>query len=179
MKFVQGTCRVITSCNPWSTEAKSRLCSRTSKRLAWGSLLTVLTTKIQPSKPWVREEYTTSFMHIFYTNKVPRVLLQFLWTGAHLGEKRNQRATRARHGRPCQVRPHLPRATSSVPIKSFPTCTFGWTRLIKETSVWSNGWSCDHLDQWVHLSGQSTATTVIPRQSSMSLSEGGSSHGSG
>jgi hypothetical protein len=30
-----GTCRVITSCNPCSTEAKSRLCSRTSKCLAW------------------------------------------------------------------------------------------------------------------------------------------------
>jgi hypothetical protein len=40
-------------------------------------LLTVLTTKIRPSKPQVREEYTTSFMHIFYTNKVPRVVLQF------------------------------------------------------------------------------------------------------
>jgi hypothetical protein len=23
-------------------------------------------------------------MHIFYTNKVPRVVLQFLWTGTHL-----------------------------------------------------------------------------------------------
>jgi hypothetical protein len=56
-----------------------------SKRLAWGSLLTVLTTKIRSSKPRVREEYTTSFMHIFYTNKVPRVVLQFLWTGTHLG----------------------------------------------------------------------------------------------
>jgi hypothetical protein len=39
-----GTCRAITLCNPWSTKAKSRLCSRTSKHLAWGSLLTVLTT---------------------------------------------------------------------------------------------------------------------------------------
>jgi hypothetical protein len=33
--------------------------------------LTVLTIKIRPSKPRVREEYTTSFMHIFDTNKVP------------------------------------------------------------------------------------------------------------
>jgi hypothetical protein len=24
-------------------------------------------------------------MHIFYTNKVPRVVLQFLWTGTQLG----------------------------------------------------------------------------------------------
>jgi hypothetical protein len=53
--------------------------------LSW--MLTVLTTKIRPSKPRVREEYTTSFMHMFYTNKVPRVVLQFLWTGTHLGGK--------------------------------------------------------------------------------------------
>jgi hypothetical protein len=33
--------------------------------------LMVLTTKIGPSKPRVREEYTNSFMHIFGTNKVP------------------------------------------------------------------------------------------------------------
>jgi hypothetical protein len=26
-------------------------------------------------------------MHIFYTNKVPLVVLQFLWTGTHLGGK--------------------------------------------------------------------------------------------
>jgi hypothetical protein len=45
------------------------------------------------------------------------------------------------------------------------------------TSVWSNGWSCDHLDQWVHLYGRSTATTVIPRVSWASPSKGGSSHG--
>jgi hypothetical protein len=30
-------------------------------------LLTVLTTKIRPSEPQVREEYMTSFMHIFST----------------------------------------------------------------------------------------------------------------
>jgi hypothetical protein len=94
-----GTCRVITPCNPWSTESKSRLCSRTRKRLTWGSLLTVLTTKIWPSKPRVWEEYTTSFKHIFDTNKVPRVVLQFLWTGTHLGGKWKQCATRATHGR--------------------------------------------------------------------------------
>jgi hypothetical protein len=58
-----------------------------SKRLAWGSLLTVFTTKFRPSKPQVREEYTTGFMHIFYTNKVPQVVLKFLWTGTHLGGK--------------------------------------------------------------------------------------------
>jgi hypothetical protein len=58
-----------------------------------------------------------------------------------------------------------------------PRAQLGWTRLIKEMSVWSNGWSCDHLDQWVHLSGRSTATTVIPRASWASPSEGGSSHG--
>jgi hypothetical protein len=47
--------------------------------------LTVLTTKIRPSKPLVREEYTTSFMHSFDTTKVPRVVLQFLWEGTRLG----------------------------------------------------------------------------------------------
>jgi hypothetical protein len=74
--------------------------------------LTILTTKIQPSKPQVREEYTTSFMRIFYTNKVPQVVLQVLWAGTHLGGKWSQRATRARHSRttrhdqPCRcVRP--------------------------------------------------------------------------
>jgi hypothetical protein len=67
-------------------------------------------------------------------------VLQFLWTGTHLGG-RNQRATRARHGLttrhdrpcrcgwpgrcswPCQVRPHLLCSTSPVQVKSFPTCT--------------------------------------------------------
>jgi hypothetical protein len=91
--------------------------------------------------------------------------------------KRNQRATRARHGlttrhgRPCPV----PRLRS----KSSPSshAQLGWIRLIKETSVWLNGWSCDHLDQWVHLSVRSTATTIIPRPSWVSLGEGGSSHG--
>jgi hypothetical protein len=46
-----------------------------------------LTTKFRPVKPRVREEYTTSFMHIFDTNKVPRVVFQFLWIGTHLGGK--------------------------------------------------------------------------------------------
>jgi hypothetical protein len=35
----------------------------------------VLTTQVRLSKPQVREEYTASFMHIFGTNKVPRVVL--------------------------------------------------------------------------------------------------------
>jgi hypothetical protein len=51
-------------------------------------------------------------------------MLQFLWTGTHLGGKWNQRATRARQVRlALQVRPHLPRATSPVPNTSFPACT--------------------------------------------------------
>jgi hypothetical protein len=91
--------------------------------------------------------------------------------------ERNRHATRARHGRPCQVRPHLPRATTLVPITLSPRTQLGWIRLIKETSVWLNHWSCDHLDQRVHLSIWSTATTVIPRPSWASLGEGGSSHG--
>jgi hypothetical protein len=121
------------------------LCSRKRKRLARGSLLMVLTTKFRPSKPWVREENTTSFMHIFGTNKVPRVVLQFSWIGTHLGG-RNQPATRARHGRttmqgqpcwcdrPCQVQPHLPRATSSVPITAFPACRT-WMNEIDQQNV--------------------------------------------
>jgi hypothetical protein len=119
-------------------------------------LLTVLTTKFPLSKPWVGEEYTTRFMHIFYTNKVPRVVLQFLWIGTHLGGKRNQRATRARHGRttthgrscrcgrPCQLRPHLPRATSPVLITFFPVCTT-WMNEIDQGNVslieWMKLWS--------------------------------------
>jgi transposase InsO family protein len=59
----------------------------TLHQLVYGKMLMVLTTKIRPSKSRVREEYTTSFMHIFYTNKVPRVELQFLWIGTHLGGK--------------------------------------------------------------------------------------------
>jgi hypothetical protein len=71
--------------------------------------------------------------------------------------------------------------TCPVPRLRSESCTspraqLGWTRLIKETSIWLKGWSCDHLDQWVHLSGRSTATTIIPRPSWASLSEGGSSH---
>jgi hypothetical protein len=87
--------------------------------------------------------------------------------------ERNQRATRARHGRTTRHG----RAMSPIQDKSSLHPQLGWTRLIKETSVWSNGWSCNHLDQWVHLSGRSTATTVIPRPSWASLGEGGSSHG--
>jgi hypothetical protein len=79
------TYRVITSCNSWSTEAKFRLCSRMSKRLAWKRLLTVLTTKNRQSIPRVREEYMTRFMHIFSTNKVPWLVLWFSWAGTHFG----------------------------------------------------------------------------------------------
>jgi hypothetical protein len=61
------------------------------KDLEW--MLMVLTTKFRPSKPRVREDFTTSFVHIFYTKKVPRVVLQFLWTCTHLGGKRDQCAT--------------------------------------------------------------------------------------
>jgi hypothetical protein len=35
----------------------------------------VLTAKIRPSNPQIREEYMASSMHIFSTNKVPRVVL--------------------------------------------------------------------------------------------------------
>jgi hypothetical protein len=57
-----------------------------------------------------------------------------------------------------------------------PRAQLGWMRLIKAMSAWSSGWSYDHLDQWLHLSGRSTATTVIPKESWASPSEGGSSH---
>jgi hypothetical protein len=145
-------------------------------------LLTVLTTKIRPSKLRVREEYTISFIHIFYTNKVPRVV-QFLWIGMHLGGKWSQHATRARHGRTTKHgRPSRCGRTCLVPCLwpqtlPFPCAQLGWTRLIKETLVSSNRWCCDHLDQWVHLSGRSTVATVIPRPCWASPSEGGSSHG--
>jgi hypothetical protein len=101
-------------------------------------------------------------MHIFYTNKVRWVVLQFLWTGTHLGGKWNQRATRVRHdrttrngrpcrcgrpgrcGRPCQVRPHLPCATSPVPITPFPVCTT-WMNEIDQGNIglieWMKLWS--------------------------------------
>jgi hypothetical protein len=77
-------------------------------------------------------------------------VLQFLWTGTHLGGKWSQRATRARHGRPCrcgrpcQVRLHLPRATSLVPNTSFPVCTT-WMNEIDQGNVglieWMKLWS--------------------------------------
>jgi hypothetical protein len=67
-----------------SVAAKQSVSTAAAKFVA---VLTVLTTKIRPSKPRVREKYTTSYMHIFDTNKVPRVVLQFLWTGTHLGGK--------------------------------------------------------------------------------------------
>jgi hypothetical protein len=120
-------------------------------------------------------------MHIFYTNKVPQVVLQFLWTCTHLGGE-EPTCTWGRHGWPCRCghpsrcgRTCLMLRLRSESLPS-PHAQLGWTSLIKETSVWLNGWSCDHLDQWVHLSGRSTATTVIPRPSWASLSEGGSSH---
>jgi hypothetical protein len=93
-------------------------------------------------------------MHIFNTNKVPRVVLEILWIGTRLGEKWSQRATRARHGlttkhgrpcrcgRPCQVRPALPCATSMVPNTSFPVCTT-WMNVIYQRNV--------GLIEWMNL----------------------------
>jgi hypothetical protein len=153
----------------------------------------VLTTKFRPLKPPVWEEYTTSFMHIFCTNKVPRVVLQFLWTGTHLGgEGTNVPHELGTAGPPGTtglagaanpagaVGPARWGCTYPVPrpqSQSSPSsrAQLGWTRLIKEMLDWPNGWSCNHLDQWVLLSGRSTATTVIPRQSWASPSKGGSS----
>jgi hypothetical protein len=112
----------------------------------------VLTTKIRPLKPRVREEYATSFMHIYGTNKVPRVVLWFLWADTHLGQKWNQCATRARHsrttrhgwpcscgrpgrcGRPCQVRPHLPCGTPPVQRTSSPA-GITWMNEINQENV--------------------------------------------
>jgi hypothetical protein len=71
-------------------------------------------------------------MHIFYTNKVPRVVLQFLWTVTHLGgEKSTCRTSQTRphhQARPAlqvrpawqvrpvlQVRPTLPGAAAPTP----------------------------------------------------------------
>jgi hypothetical protein len=50
--------------------ARSRAREKGCGHQVW-LVLTVLTTKFRPSKPRVREEYTTSFMHIFVINKVP------------------------------------------------------------------------------------------------------------
>jgi hypothetical protein len=43
----------------------------------------------------------TSFMHVFNTNKVQRVVLVFLLAGTNLGIKRSHRTTPGRCGRPC------------------------------------------------------------------------------
>jgi hypothetical protein len=48
-------------------------------------LLTILTTSFRPSKSQKQGGYMTIFMHIFNTNKVPRVVLVFLLTNMHLG----------------------------------------------------------------------------------------------
>jgi hypothetical protein len=122
-------------------------------------------------------------MHIFDTNKVPRVVLQFLWTCAHSGGNGtnvpHDRGTTGPAGAAdpakCDRTCPMPRPRSQT-LPS-PCAQLGWRRFIKEMSVWPNGWSCDHLDQWVQLSGWSTTTTVIPRPSWASPSEGGSSHG--
>jgi hypothetical protein len=135
------------------------------------------------------------FMHIFDTNKVPPSYIAIFMDRSTFmgGEGTNVPqelgttappsttgpvgavgaagvASPARCGHTCPV----PRIRS----KSSPSsrAQLGWTRLIKETSVWSNGSSCDHLDQWVHLSGRSTTITIIPRPSWASLGEDSSSH---
>jgi hypothetical protein len=108
--------------------------------------------KIWLSKPQVQEEHTTSFMHIFGTNKVPRVVLWFSWAGTHFERNWNQRATRARHSRttrhgqpcrcgrpcrcgwPCQVRPHLPRGSCLVQSTSSPAGTT-WMNEIDQGNV--------------------------------------------
>jgi hypothetical protein len=78
---------------------------------------------------------------------------------------------------PCRCGRKYPVPRLRSESRPSPHAQHGWTRLIKETSVWSNGWSYDYLDQWVHLFGRSTSTTIISRPSWASLSEGGSSHG--
>jgi hypothetical protein len=80
--------------------------------------LKVLTTKIRPSKPRVREEYKTSSMHILDTNKVPRFLLQFLWICTHLGRGKEPTCNTSQappHHQlrlALQLRPTLPGATA-------------------------------------------------------------------
>jgi hypothetical protein len=75
-----------------------------------------------------------------------------------------------------QVRPALPVPRPRSRTLPSPCAQLGWTRFTNEMSVWSNGWSYDHLDQWFHLSGRPITTTIIPRASWASPSEGGSSH---
>jgi hypothetical protein len=94
-------------------------------------------------------------MHIFDTNKVPRVVLHFLWTSTHLGGKEPMchmsQARRHHQAWPVlQVRPALPGATAPAPcpspvqVKSFPACTT-WMNKIDQGNVglieWMKLWS--------------------------------------
>jgi hypothetical protein len=71
-------------------------------------------------------------MHIFDTNKVPRVVLQFLWTGTHLGGNGanvpHEPGTTAPPGMTCRM--DLPGSTASMGTRTdylvgpwdYPTC---------------------------------------------------------
>jgi hypothetical protein len=48
----------------------------------------------------------TSFMHVFHTNKVPRVAWVFLIAGIHLGIKMSNWAILGRCGRHCTLPRH-------------------------------------------------------------------------
>jgi hypothetical protein len=83
----------------------------------------------------------TSFMHVFNTNKVPRVVLVVLLAGMHLAVKRSHRATPGKCGRasrfcracwysrPCT----LPRLGSRQ--LSLPQTHFEWIRYVVVMSV--------------------------------------------
>jgi hypothetical protein len=178
MELCIGTCRVVTPMQLLS-KAKSRLCSRTSKCSAWGSLLTVLTTSFRPSKSRKREGYMTSFIHVFNTNKVPRVVLVFLLVGTHLGIKRES-LSHTRQVRPNQqvqpaqlVWPTLHPATIRVPTITTSTNTLWMDRIHRGYVGLIKGCERKHFDPWAHFCMHPTATL---KQSRAFPTSGGASH---
>jgi hypothetical protein len=111
------------------SKVKSRLCSRTSKCSAWGSLLTVFTTSFWPSRSRKRGGYTTSFMHVFNTNKVPRVVLVFLLAGTHFGNKKESPSHTRQVWPALLVRLDQHPATIRVPVITTSTNTLWMDRI--------------------------------------------------
>jgi hypothetical protein len=71
----------------------------------------------------------TNFMHVFNTNKVPRVVLVFLLAGTHLGIKRES-PSHTKQVRPNQqVRSALHPATIRVPAFTTSTNTLWMERI--------------------------------------------------
>jgi hypothetical protein len=71
----------------------------------------------------------TSFMHIFNTYKVPRVVLVFLLAGTHLGIKKESSCHTGKVWPDQQVRPALHPATVLVLVITTSTNTLGMDRI--------------------------------------------------